>query len=76
MGYQQNSVMEQIMDFVSHHPHCSLEEVIAGCPNLSWNQVFLEVDRLSRDGQIELTRQGPGLYTLRVPGYLKEKAQA
>lgn len=78
MSYQQPTVAERIMDFVAHHPGCLLEEVVLGCPELSWNQVFSEVDRLSRDGRIELSLQGPGLYTLRMPGYLgfRKGAQA
>lgn len=31
---------------------CPLEEVGALCPHLTWNEVFLAVDYLSRSGQI------------------------
>ncbi|MCS6291476.1 MAG: hypothetical protein H8J66_00255 [Nitrospira sp.] len=34
---------------------CPLEEVGALCPHLSWNEVFLAVDYLSRSGQIRMT---------------------
>lgn len=34
---------------------CPLEEVVALCPHLSWNEVFLAVDYLSRSGQIRIT---------------------
>jgi len=31
---------------------CPLEEVGALCPHLTWNEVFLAIDYLSRNGQI------------------------
>ena len=36
----------------------TFEEIIARLPELSWNQVFLSVDTLSRQGEIVLTRHG------------------
>ena len=34
---------------------CSMEEVVKLCPELTWNQVFLAIDHLSRSGQIRVT---------------------
>lgn len=34
---------------------CSMEEVVNLCPELTWNQVFLAIDDLSRSGQIRVT---------------------
>jgi len=34
---------------------CPMEEVVALCPELTWNQVFLAIDYLSRTGQICVT---------------------
>ena len=39
---------------------CSLEEVVTLCPELTWNQVFLAIDDLSRAGQVRVTRDGDG----------------
>lgn len=36
----------------SHH---ALEEVAALCPELTWNQVFLAIDFLSRTGEVRVT---------------------
>jgi len=69
MHNQRFSVTERVMDIVMHHPGCRLEDVVLGCPDLSWNQVFLEVDRLSRNGQIRLMRQGMSTYTLSAPTF-------
>jgi hypothetical protein len=32
-----------------------LEEVVDLCPELTWNQVFLAIDHLSRTGQVRVT---------------------
>jgi len=33
---------------------CPLEEIMDLCPDITWNQVFLAIDHLSRTGQIRL----------------------
>lgn len=45
---------------------CSFEELIGVCQDLTWNQIFLEVDRLSRDGRVQLSQAGRGAYRVRV----------
>ena len=57
----------RILDVVSHSPGCLLEDLVQACPDLTWNQIFLEVDRLSRSGQVILTRKGPGVYAMHLP---------
>jgi len=34
---------------------CPMEEIMGLCPELTWNQVFLAIDYLSRTGQIRMT---------------------
>ena len=34
---------------------CSMEELVTLCPELTWNQVFLAIDYLTRTGQVCLT---------------------
>ncbi|TKS59465.1 MAG: hypothetical protein EWM72_02033 [Nitrospira sp.] len=46
---------------------CPMEEVGGLCPELTWNQVFLAIDHLSRTGQIRVTLD-PGR-TYRVQAY-------
>jgi hypothetical protein len=45
---------------------CSMEEVVNLCPELTWNQVFLAIDELSRSGQIRVTLAGSGTYRVRA----------
>ena len=54
----------QIMKVVSHFPGCDLEDVVAKCNSLTWNQIFLEVDRLSQRGQVVLKQREFGHYTV------------
>lgn len=45
-------------------PDNHLAEVVLECPDLTWNQVFCELDRMNRAGQVRVTVKGPGLYTV------------
>jgi hypothetical protein len=46
----------QIMDVLarSGSDGCLLDDLIRQCPDLTWNQIFIEVDRLSRTGEVRL----------------------
>jgi hypothetical protein len=52
----------QILDVLARSNNCLLEDLVRECENLTWNQVFLELDRLSRTGEIRLRLQGAGQY--------------
>jgi hypothetical protein len=41
-----------------------VEEIVFECPGLTWNQVFCELDRMSRAGQVRLTIKRPGFYSV------------
>ena len=61
---QEITAENQVIDILHRAPACDLEEVTRQCPNLTWNQVFLAVDRLSRNGEIRLVPAKGGSYTL------------
>lgn len=63
---QEQTVADRIIETVSRSPGCLLEEVALECPDLTWNQVFLTVDQLSRVGRVHLAKKGPGVYAVRV----------
>ena len=65
------TVAERILDAVHCAPGCQLDDLVLRLPGLTWNQVFLEVDRLSRTGQVRVTAMGEGTYAIRLPN--KEK---
>jgi len=68
---QQETITDRILDAVHGAPGCQLDDLVLSVPELTWNQVFLEVDRLSRTGQVRVTALGKGTYTIWLPN--KEK---
>jgi hypothetical protein len=68
---QQETITDRILGAVHCAPGCQLDDLVLSVPELTWNQVFLEVDRLSRTGQVRVTALGKGTYTIWLPN--KEK---
>lgn len=64
---QHTTVEDQVIDMLHRAQACDLEKVTRQCTDLTWNQVFLAVDRLSRSGEIMLLPRGRGLYTVTFP---------
>jgi hypothetical protein len=61
---EHTTVEDQVIDLVQQARACDLDEITRYCPTLTWNQVFLAVDGLSRSGELRLVSQGRGLYTV------------
>jgi len=65
---QQGTIGDRILEIVTANSDCTLEEVTRRLPELYWSDVFLEVERLRRSGQLQLTQSSLGLtITLRLP---------
>jgi hypothetical protein len=58
---------DQVIGVLHRTQTCDLEEVMRHCTDLTWNQVFLAVDRLSRNGEIMLMPRGRGTYIVTLP---------
>ncbi|MGH7773618.1 MAG: hypothetical protein ACREQA_15445 [Candidatus Binatia bacterium] len=67
MSLQQGTVAGRILEAVRRAPGCELDDLELRLPDLTWNQVFLEVDHLSRTGQVRVMAKGQGVYTVRLP---------
>lgn len=52
------------MEVILRSPGSQLEEVVLECPDLTWNQVFCELDRMSRTGQVRVTARSPDCYAV------------
>jgi hypothetical protein len=68
-------IEEAIVETLQRSGPCYLGDVVAYLPNFSWGEVFLAVDRMSRDGRVSLLELGCSTYqiTLRaqfVPRHL------
>jgi len=53
---------------------CAMEEVVGLCPELTWNQVFLAIDYLSRTGRVRITSDPNRTY--RVGAYHDGRSRA
>ena len=62
-----NDAATRILDVFSSVQKCDLDMLVQACPTLTWNQVFSEVDRLSRIGQLRLSYLGHGQYSIELP---------
>ena len=56
-----------IVETITHFPGCCLDDLVRVCPELTWNQIFLVVDQLSRAGHLRLALIGPGRYAVELP---------
>jgi hypothetical protein len=54
------SIAEQILQVVRAHPGCGLDDLVARLPAMQWSDVFVEVDRLRRSGDLRVTRPNAG----------------
>lgn len=45
---------------------CPMEEITGLCPELTWNQVSLAIDYLSRTGQVRVTLDSSRTYRIEI----------
>jgi predicted nucleic acid-binding Zn-ribbon protein len=64
-------VTDRILGTIKHTHGCDLEKLAESLPELTWNQVFLEIDRLSRLGEIMVTFGTGGRYMIQLPDHKK-----
>jgi len=63
----------RLLEIVEHRAGWDLDEVVSECADLTWNQVFLELDRLSRAGEVVLTQSGRGHYIVSARKYSSQR---
>jgi len=57
-------IEEAIIEELQRSGPCCLDDVVTCLPNLSWGEVFLAVDRMSRDGRLLLRQLGGLTYQI------------
>lgn len=67
-----SSLEQQVMEVIVRAQGTALDDFVLECPNLSWNQVFLVVDRLARDGTLSLIPKGHGRYAVYLSKLIAE----
>ena len=55
---------EAIVEKLRNDGPCCFDDVVAGLPNVSWGQIFVAVDRMSRDGRVFLRQLGYSTYQI------------
>ena len=70
----QTPVTDRILGTVQRAQGCDLDTLTNSLSDLSWGQVFLEVDRLSRAGQVLVTLDPGGRYMIRLPDHHRASA--
>jgi hypothetical protein len=58
---------EAVIEMLQRTGPCSMDDIIMQLPNLSWAEVFVTVDRLSRDGRVLLRQLGYSTYQIGLP---------
>jgi hypothetical protein len=61
---EKNDLRKQIFRILRKNKMCDLDELILECTAYSWTTVFLEVDQLSRSGELRLLPKNAGEYTV------------
>jgi len=51
----QHSRDDRVLELIVRSPGGTLEDIVLECPDLTWNQLFITIDRLSREGALTLT---------------------
>jgi hypothetical protein len=64
---QQSFIVKRILGTLSEQIECSLEHLVELCGTDISNQVFLEVDRMSRTGEICLLYKKDGGFAVTLP---------
>lgn len=66
----QKPITDRILELLRTSTECDFEALVARYPEFTWNELFLEVARLSRAGQVVITR-GVGIFTIRQTPIMK-----
>lgn len=69
---EQESATNRILRAVREGSNCTIEELLTTCTDLPWEDVFLEVDRLIRSGQLRMISRRAGSYTVKL-GFVEHR---
>jgi hypothetical protein len=60
---------EVVLDMLQRTGPCYLDDLVIQLPSLSWSEVFVAVDRMSRDGRLFLRRLARSTYYVALPSW-------
>ena len=60
------TVSDRILEVMQRTPECKLDDLVRTCHDFSWQAVLLEVNRLSREGQLQVTLISARAFAVRL----------
>ena len=66
----QKPITDRILEMLQGPMECEFEALVARYPEFTWNELFQEVARLNRAGQVIITRN-VGVFTIRQAPVMK-----
>ena len=64
---RQTGLSYEVLRVVRRKKTCNLDDLFQECNSYTWTQVFLEVDRMSRSGELRLVYKKAGEYSVTLP---------
>jgi hypothetical protein len=61
---------EAVLKMLQRTGPCCLDTLVMQLPKLSWTEVFVAIDRMSRDGRVLLRQLGYATYEITLPSQL------
>jgi hypothetical protein len=62
--YPMTPIEQAIVEKLRENGPCCLDDVVTSLPNSSWGEIFLAVDRMSRNGRLSLLQIGYSTYQI------------
>jgi hypothetical protein len=63
---QNTGLSYRVFSIMRHKKECDIEELVEGCGGYPWEDVLLEVARLSRTGELRIVYKQGGEYAIRL----------
>jgi len=67
-------IEDAIIDKLRSGP-CCFDEVVTSLPNFSWGEIFVAVDRMSRDRRVLLLQLGYSIYQVSLGPHVRAEAE-
>jgi len=64
MKRQPTTIASRILQVVRAYPGCGIDDLVERLPDAQWSDVFVEVDRLSRSGELRITKPHSGFLVM------------
>ena len=67
-------IEDAIIDKLRSGP-CCFDEVVTSLPNFSWGEIFVAVDRMSRDKRVSLLQLGYSTYQVSLAPHVRGEGE-